>query len=72
MDLITYLPTSEGFNSIITIIDRLPKYVTLILCKATCIASDLAGIFYNHIVCKFHMPKEIVSDRDSRFLSEFW
>ena len=72
MDLITHLPTSEGFDSVFTIVDRFSKYVTFIPCKVTCTAPDLARMFYDHIVCKFGMPKKIVSDRDSRFLSKFW
>ena len=72
MDLITHLPTSEGFDSVFAIVDRLSKYVTFIPCKATCTALDLARIFYDHIVYKFGMLQKIVSDRDSRFLSIFW
>ena len=72
MDLIAHLPISEGFDSVFTIVDRFPKYVTFIPCKATCTAPDLARMFYDHIVCKFGMPQKIVSDRDSRFLSKFW
>ena len=72
MDLITYLPTSEGFDFGFTIVDRLYKCITFIPCKATCTAPDLARIFYDHIVCKFGMPQKIVSDRDSRFLFKFW
>ena len=72
MDLITHLPTSEGFDSVFTIMDRFSKYITFIPCKATCTAPDLARVFYDHIVSKFGMPQKIVSDRDSRFLSKFW
>ena len=71
MDLITHLPTSEGFDSILTIIDRFSKYVIFVPFKTTCTDPDLARIFYNHIVCKFGMLKKIVSNRDSRFLSKF-
>ena len=60
MDLITHLPTSEGFDSVFTIIDRFSKYVTLFPFKATCTAPDLARMFYDHIVCKFGMPQKIV------------
>ena len=45
--------------------------MTFIPCKATCIAPDLARMFYGHIVYKFVMPQKIVRDRDSRFLSKF-
>ena len=63
MDFITYLPISEGFNLGLTIVDRFSKYITFFSCKATCTALDLARIFYDHIVCKFSMPKKIVAIR---------
>ena len=72
MDLITYLPTPEGFYLVFTIVDRFSKYITFIPCKATCTAPDLARLFFDNIVCKFGMPQRIVSDRDSSFLSKFW
>ena len=72
MDLITHLPTFEVFDLVFTIIDRFSKYVTFVPCKATCTTPDLVEMFYDHIVCKFGMPQNIVSDRDSRFLSKFW
>ena len=67
MDLITHLPTSEGFDLVFTIVDRFSKYVTFVPCKATCTTPDLAKVFYDHIVCKFGMPQKIVSNRDSKF-----
>ena len=72
MDLITFLPTSEGFDLVFTIIDRFSKYVAFIPWKATWTAPDLAIMFYDHIVYKFGMPQKIISDRDSTFLSRFW
>ena len=71
MDLITHLPSSEGFNLAFTIVYRFSKYVNSIPCKVTCSTPDLARMFYDHIVCKFGMLQKIVSDRDSRFLSKF-
>ena len=72
MDLITHLPTSEGFDLVFTIVDRFSKYVTFFPCKAIYIASDLDRMFCNHFDCKFGMPQKIVGDWDSRFLSKFW
>ena len=71
MDLITHLPASERFNSVFTIIDRFSKYVTFTPCKASCTAPDLVRLLHDYIVCKFGIPKKIVSVRDSRFLSKF-
>ena len=72
MGLITYLPTFKGFDLVFTIVNRSSKYVTFIPCKSSCTAPDLARMFYNHIVCKFGMPQNIISDKDSRFMSKFW
>ena len=72
MDLITHLPISEEFVLVSIIIARFSKYVTFTGCKAICIATDLARMFYNYIVHKFGMLQKIVSNRDSEFLSKFW
>ena len=72
MDLTTHLPTSEGFDLVFIIVDGFSKYVTFIPCKAIGTDLDLARMFYDHIVCKFGMPKRIVTDRAVRFLSKFW
>ena len=35
-------------------------------------AIQVAELFFKHVVCKFGVPEEIVSDRDRRFVSTFW
>ena len=72
MDLITHLPTSEGFDLVFIIFDKFSKYITFLPCKDTCTAPNLAGIFYNHIVFRFGMPIKVVSGMDSMFLFKFW
>ena len=72
MDLITHLPLANGFDIVLSIVDRFSKFVTFVSCSTSSTALDLASLFYDNIVCKFGMPVKIVSDRDSRFLSTFW
>ena len=72
MDLITHLPLSSGYDAIFTVVDRFSKYVTFLPCHTSATAVDLAKLFYNRIVCHFGMPKKIISDRDPRFVSNFW
>ena len=74
MDFITHLPTTinAGYDSIFTIVDRLSKYVVFVPCVLTASAMDVAQLFCDNFVTKFGMPKTIVSDRDSKFLSAFW
>ena len=70
--MITHLPRSCGHDVAFTIVDHFSKYVTFVPYSTSSITLDLACIFYDKIVYKFVMPVKNVSDRDSRFLSEFW
>ena len=35
-------------------------------------AVQVAELFFKHVVCKFGIPDDIVSDHDRRFISTFW
>ena len=73
MDLITQLPrTTAGKDCIFTIVDRLSKMVHLIPCQTAISAPELADLFINNIYRLHGMPSVIVSDRDTRFTSNFW
>ena len=73
MDFITELPVSEGCDQLWVIIDRFTKMAHFLpLQKEGKTAADLAVIFTRE-VWRFHgLPTDIISDRDSRFTSEFW
>jgi transposase InsO family protein len=73
MDFITDLPLSHGRDQLWVIIDRFTKMAHFIpLKQGQRGAEDLARIFAREI-WRFHgLPTDIVSDRDSRFTSEFW
>jgi hypothetical protein len=73
MDFITGLPTSTKQNDIImVVVDKLSKSTHFIPIKSTCKAIDIASIFMKEIFRLHGMPKEIVSDRDTKFTSNFW
>ena len=55
-----------------TVVDRFSKLVTFVSCVTNSTAVDVAQLFFDNVVCKFGMPRKIVSDRDPRFLSDFW
>jgi len=73
MDFITELPLSEGCDQLWVVIDRFTKMAHFLpLKKERKTAADLAVTFARE-VWKYHgLPKDIVSDRDSRFTSETW
>jgi hypothetical protein len=73
LDFVVGLPaTDRGHNAILTIIDRLTKFVTFIPCSDETSAADFAALFRDHWFCRFGLPLNIVCDRDPRFTSHFW
>ncbi len=73
MDFMTDLPLSNGFDSIFVIIDRLTKMVLAFPCHKTITALELAKLFMHKVVLQgFGLPRSIISDRGSVFMSEFW
>ncbi len=73
MDFVVGLPRSAaGHDAIWVIIDRLTKSAHFIPIKVTYKPSQLADIYVKQIVRLHGVPKDIISDRDSRFVSHFW
>ncbi|VFQ77089.1 unnamed protein product [Cuscuta campestris] len=72
MDFITGLPPSRGASTILVVIDRLTKHSHFGSLPADFDAPRVAQLFLD-IVAKHHgFPRDIVSDRDSIFMSLFW
>ena len=73
MDFITDLPvTPNGNDSIWVVVDRLSKLVHLEPCKKTITAAQTAKLYERAVFRHHGLPDNIVSDRDVRFVSEFW
>ncbi|KAL0461173.1 UNVERIFIED_CONTAM: Transposon Ty3-I Gag-Pol polyprotein [Sesamum latifolium] len=72
MDYISGLPKVGDLGSIIVVVDRLSKYATFIAAPKYVTAEGTAHLFFKHIIKYWGLPKDIVSDRDSRFTSVFW
>jgi hypothetical protein len=72
MDFITELPESNGYDSILVIVDKLTKYATFIPTHSSVNEEATAKLFFEHIVSKYGIPRQIVSDRDSRWTGTFW
>ena len=73
MDFITDLPRSNDCTELWVVIDRFSKmahFIPLEENKKT--AEDLARIFAHEIWRLHGLPRDIVSDRDSRFTSNTW
>jgi hypothetical protein len=73
MDFITDLPpTARGYDSVLTIVDRCTKLVRFVPLVKNASAKDVALAFRRSWYRQFGLPRVIVSDRDSKFLSHFW
>ena len=73
MDFITELPkSSSGNDAIMTVVDRATKMTHFIATKTDISAPEVAELFRDHIWKMHGIPRSIVSDRDSRFVSIFW
>jgi hypothetical protein len=73
MDFITGLPKLTKKNdAIMVVVEKISKSVHFVPVKSTCKEIDIANIFIKEIFILCGMPKEIVSDRDTKFTSSFW
>ena len=61
-DFITALPESEGFDSILVVVDRFSKEVEFISCTKSVSALDTAKLYLRHVWKHHGLPTEIVSD----------
>ena len=73
MDLITSLPKGKsGKDAVVVFVDRLSKRVHLSAVDTSITAPQLARTFLETVFKHHGVPDTIISDRDPRFVSEFW
>ena len=74
MDFITSLPESDGHMLIWVVVDRMTKMAHFIPLKTgeELPTLQLAKAFAREVWRLHGLPSDIVSDRDSKYLSHFW
>ena len=72
MDFIPELPSSSGFDNILVIVDKLTKYTIFIPTTVSVTEVETAEFFFYHIISKFGIPQQVITDRDARWKGEFW
>jgi hypothetical protein len=72
MDHIVELPESEGYDAVLVVVCRFSKQAIFIPTHKTDSAHDLAQQFITHVFSKHGLPLDIISDRGTTFVSQFW
>nr|GEW55077.1 reverse transcriptase domain-containing protein [Tanacetum cinerariifolium] len=73
MDFITKLPkSSQGFDTIWVIIDRLTKSAHFLPIRENDPMDKLARLYLDKIMTRHGTPVSIICDHDGRFTSNFW
>jgi hypothetical protein len=71
-DFIVGLPESGGYTKIWVIVDRFSKMAHFIPRPSMNKTEDMAKLFLTQVLKQHGLPDNIVSDRDSKFISHFW
>jgi hypothetical protein len=71
MDFIEGLPKSEGFSSILVMVDRFSKYAHFLPLQHPFTTKQVAQTVLDGVVKLHVMPQSIVSDRDKIFTCNF-
>ena len=73
MDFLPAPKTETGEDNILIIVDKLTKFNVMIACKRSDSAITIARLFFEQWYCRgFPLPHTLISDRDSKFVSDFW
>ena len=73
--IVLLLPSKRNgvvYNMILVVIDQYTKMAIYIPTTNTINASEFADLFVNYIITKYSVPKGIITDRGSIFMSVFW
>lgn len=72
VDFIVKLPVSNGFDSVMVVVDHFSKASHFIPAKETCSAGEMALSFIKEIFRLHGLQDKIFSDRGTLFMSKFW
>ena len=72
MDFIRGLPKVQGKDSIMVVVDRLTKYAHFFPISIHYKAPQITELFFKEVFRLHGLPRNIISDKDSKFISLFW
>lgn len=71
LDLITGLPTSNSFDAILVVVDRLTKIAHFVTCNSDLDSKTFARLYRDWIFRLHGLPDSMISDRGSIFTSTY-
>jgi hypothetical protein len=72
LDLITDLPLSQGYDSILTITNHdCSKAAIFLPCLKTVTGEGIAQLYMQHVFPHFGVPRKVILDQDPRFTGKF-
>src|SRR5579863_8963958 len=72
MDLIIDFPSSNSYDTILTIMDHdCLKAAFFLPCNKTIDSEGIARLYATNIIPHYSIPKKIISDRDPQFIAHF-
>jgi len=66
------LTTRKGHEYLFMVVCRFSKMCVLMPCKKIISGQEATNLFFGHVWIHFGIPRSIISDMDTRFLSAFW
>ena len=72
IDFITDLPKSDGYDTILVVIDQLTKMSHYVPCSKDLDVRQFANLFMKEIVRLLGLPHDIITDRVTQFTSDLW
>jgi len=70
MDFIVDLPVSQGYDSILTVVNRHSKAIILSPCHKTITAEQTSQLLVDNVWKRTGVPKAIISDRGPQFAAQ--
>ncbi len=71
VDMVTRLPSLNGHDALLMIIDWFSKAIIPVACNVKLSAEGWAWILHDHIYTRHGMPTMVISDRGPQFISQF-
>jgi transposase InsO family protein len=72
LDYLTHLHESNGFDSVLIVVDHVTRMAHFLPCKETVTAEETATLFLQGVYLLHGLPRVMISDRDPKFISGFW